>query len=194
MTTAFTTRLGACVVGINGNAMPLPILRLVALAGFLLSQSAIAQTYPCEERSQWLGPATVTQRDLVHLQVAKNTRRRFAELVTQPNLTPDNELWAYKILTVGPYILSLSPYASAEVKPLFVTVSEVTAGIIRGQVDFPTFQSKLKLNGTVIDQLIAKVEPAERSFMTAHKEDLERLSNCVLITAMYNAGSKKGGK
>lgn len=174
--------------------MPSTMLRLAVLAGFLLSQGATAQTYPCQERSQWLELATPTQRDLVHLKAARDTRKKFSELVRQPNLTPDNELWAYKILTVGHYILSLSPYASTEVKPLFINVSEVTAGIIRGQVAFPVFQSTLKLNGTAIDKLIEKVEPAERLFLDTHKDEVERLSNCVLITAMYNSGSKKRSK
>lgn len=172
--------------------MPLWLHCLTAFAAILLSQGASAQSYPCRDQSRWLESVTSSQRDLVLLRISTNTARKFHEVVTQPNLKPDTELWAYKILAVGHVILSQSPYASTETKPLFLAVAQSTAGMISGEVKFSTFKNVMTAQMASIDQQINRKAPVEQPFMGTHKEEFERLSNCVLITAMYNASSEKG--
>jgi hypothetical protein len=175
--------------------MPLHMLRLALLAiGVLSSQTAFAESYPCQERSLWLESVPASQRDLVLLHVSSNTANKFMEIMKQPNITPNNELWAHKVLEMGHRLLSRSPYASAEVRPLFAEVSRATAMMIRGEVDFPAFKSKLTSQGTIINDRIRKAGIAEHKFMVAHQAEVEGLSNCVLVTAMYNAQPDKPAK
>lgn len=175
--------------------MPLHTLRLALLAiGVLALQTASAQSYPCQNRSLWLESVPAPQRDLVLLHVSSNTANKFTEIIKQPNIKPDNVLWAYKILEMGHRLLSRSPYASAEVQPLFTEVSRSTAMMIRGEVDYSAFQSTFVSQGTIINEKIRKAGTAERTFMLAHRAEVEGLSNCVLVTAMYNAQPNKAPK
>jgi len=171
--------------------MPLR-LQLALLTACLLSlQGASAQSYPCQDRSRWLETVPASQRDLVLLHVSANAATEFFKLVKQPNVKPETQLWAYKTLGIGHLILLQSPYASSELRPIFSSVALATANIIRGDGDFDAFRAKLLAQGTAINARIRTAGPDERTVMLTHTVEIEQLSNCVLLTATYNAIPEK---
>jgi hypothetical protein len=143
------------------------------------------------ENSQWMESLPTEQRDLVLLKTSVRITTKWAEITSQKNAKPEDELWGYKILSVGHFVLSRSPYATPKIHALFSRMEETASSMIRGQIDLKLFKEKMISLSSTIDEIGRKTEAKNTTFVNLNMASIKAESDCVLITAMSSSAAVK---
>lgn len=161
-------------------------LALAVIATLHLSCFAQSPSLPCNERAKWLAGVTQTRQDSVLAQVSLNTMSKFAEIMSAKDRTPTTELWAYKLVSFSHYQLAKIPDQSPALRDLFLRIETVNSSLIKGQIAFPEFKRVITTKMVQLDARTTGRSADEREFMQRHSTEIERLSNCIIITAMHS--------
>jgi hypothetical protein len=164
------------------------VLTAALTLGLLNVPSTHAEPMPCEERAQWLTSVPIEGRELILLKISSDSAHKFFEIISRPEASSGDQLWAYKILSFAHYGLSHSPYASPHTKLVLTDVESLSSQMVRGKIDFESFQSKFKAAGGTISEMMLKAQAdGGGKFLLSHKAQVDDLSSCIIARAMVLA-------
>lgn len=117
--------------------------------------------------------------------------KKFFEINSQPNVSNENQLWSYKILSVGNLILKTAADSSPRMQGILGSYSDGASQIIRGEVKFDVYRANMISLSEEADSYFAEQKEAKLAFFDANDAGVKDFSDCVLVTAMHNTSQVK---
>jgi hypothetical protein len=149
---------------------------------------ARAESTACDEEARWISAVPMEGQESIMLKLSQTAAMKFIEIISQPEATSSDQLWAYKILSMSHFKLAHLPYASPHTRSVLSEVESLSSNLIRGELQFAAFKAQFASLGGTISGLMVKAERQGGSkFAQQHTAQIERLSACIISKAMINA-------
>ena len=144
----------------------------------------------CEEQIRPIKDFPLEMQDATLLHASNVVVNKFLELNSKGSTKPEEQLFGYKILAIGNYLLKLYPVGTSKVKYVLGGLSDAADQMIRGAISYEKFVEQFADFYSQLQSIEKTSKNNKSEFIQSNKAQIESLSKCVVVAAMYSAAQK----